>query len=90
MSYSLEVDMIHEAHNLGLLTTPYVFTVEDAEAMTRVLALYRMSLDDSRLDPGLAGRPIYLILAANKEKLVRVKPQNLVTGLPLRAEAVAG
>ena len=35
MSYSLEVDMIREAHNLGLLTTPYVFTVEDAEAMTR-------------------------------------------------------
>ena len=35
MSYSLEVDMIREAHNLGLLTTPYVFTVEAAEAMTR-------------------------------------------------------
>ena len=35
MSYSLEVDMIREAHKLGLLTTPYVFTVADAEAMTR-------------------------------------------------------
>ncbi|RPD77033.1 hypothetical protein L226DRAFT_505011 [Lentinus tigrinus ALCF2SS1-7] len=35
MSYSLEVDMIREAHNLGLLTTPYVFTVGDAEAMAR-------------------------------------------------------
>ena len=35
MSYALEVDMIHEAHKLGLLTTPYVFTVADAEAMAR-------------------------------------------------------
>ncbi|KAI0717751.1 TIM-barrel-protein domain-containing protein [Cerioporus squamosus] len=35
MSYSLEVDMIREAHKLDLLTTPYVFTVDDAEAMTR-------------------------------------------------------
>ena len=35
MSYSLEVDMIHEAHKLGLLTTPYVFTTDDAEAMAR-------------------------------------------------------
>ena len=35
MSYSLEVDMIREARQLDLLTCPYVFTVADAEAMTR-------------------------------------------------------
>ena len=35
MSYSLEVDMIREAHALDLLTCPYIFTVADAEAMTR-------------------------------------------------------
>ncbi|CDO70403.1 hypothetical protein BN946_scf184999.g44 [Trametes cinnabarina] len=35
MYYSLEVDMIREARMLGLLTTPYVFTVADAEAMVR-------------------------------------------------------
>ena len=33
MSYSLEVDMIGKAHKLGLLTTPYVFTVEEGVAM---------------------------------------------------------
>ncbi len=38
MSYTLEVDMIREAHNLGLLTTPYVFTVDDAVAMARARA----------------------------------------------------
>ncbi|GBE87092.1 predicted protein [Sparassis crispa] len=34
MGYSLEVDMVREAHSIGLLTTPYVFNVGDAEAMT--------------------------------------------------------
>ncbi|MBX9457874.1 MAG: phosphoenolpyruvate hydrolase family protein [Rhizobium sp.] len=35
MSYSLEVDMIAEAHRLDLLTTPYVFNGDEAIAMTR-------------------------------------------------------
>ncbi|KAH9834451.1 TIM-barrel-protein domain-containing protein [Rhodofomes roseus] len=35
MSYALEVEMIREAHQLGLLTTPYVFDVDQAVAMTR-------------------------------------------------------
>jgi predicted TIM-barrel enzyme len=33
MGYDLEVEMIREAHNLDLLTTPYVFTPEEARAM---------------------------------------------------------
>ena len=33
MGYDLEVEMIRTAHNLDMLTTPYVFNVEDAEAM---------------------------------------------------------
>lgn len=35
MSYSLEVDMIRHAHQLDLLTCPYVFNEDDAVAMTR-------------------------------------------------------
>ena len=35
MGYALEVDMIRVAHEAGLLTTPYVFSAADAEAMTR-------------------------------------------------------
>lgn len=35
MGYDLEVDMIKKAHELGMLTTPYVFDVEQAEKMTR-------------------------------------------------------
>jgi predicted TIM-barrel enzyme len=35
MGYGLEVEMIREAATLGLLTAPYVFDPESAEAMTR-------------------------------------------------------
>ena len=35
MSYSLEVDMIRQAHELDLLTTPYVFNPDEAAAMTK-------------------------------------------------------
>ncbi len=34
MGYALEVDMIRRAHQLDLLTTPYVFTPDEARAMT--------------------------------------------------------
>ncbi|KID83119.1 hypothetical protein MGU_09560 [Metarhizium guizhouense ARSEF 977] len=35
MSYDLEVDMIAMAHEMGLLTTPYVFNTRESEKMTR-------------------------------------------------------
>ena len=35
LGYGLEVDMIGQAHELDLLTTPYVFNPDEAEAMTR-------------------------------------------------------
>jgi len=34
MGFDLEVEMIREAHGMGLLTCPYVFTEEEARAMT--------------------------------------------------------
>src|SRR5690242_11933041 len=35
MGYGLEVDMIRQAHELGLLTCPYVFNPDEAKAMAR-------------------------------------------------------
>jgi len=35
MSFDLEIDMIRRAHELDLLTTPYVFSAEEAVAMTQ-------------------------------------------------------
>jgi predicted TIM-barrel enzyme len=35
MGFGLEVDMIRLAHEMNLLTTPYAFSVDQAEALTR-------------------------------------------------------
>src|SRR6266478_8847314 len=35
MGFGLEVDMIRQAHEIGLLTCPYIFTEDDAQAMAR-------------------------------------------------------
>ena len=35
MSYGLEIDMIAKAHEMDMLTTPYVFSEEDATAMAK-------------------------------------------------------
>lgn len=34
-SFDKEVDMIRQAHELNMLTTPYVFTVEDSRKMAK-------------------------------------------------------
>jgi hypothetical protein len=39
----------------------------------------------SRVLPRAAGRPVYLALAMDAAQRVRMKPQNLATGLPLKA-----
>jgi hypothetical protein len=53
----------------------------------RLLALFRlMPATSTPMRPDMAGLPIYLMLAANAEQLVRLKPHNLLTGLPLAAE----
>jgi predicted TIM-barrel enzyme len=36
MGYGLEVEMIRKAHDMDILTTPYAFNVEEAEAMAAV------------------------------------------------------
>lgn len=54
----------------------------------RVAALFDMRLTpDARLDPAKAGAPIPLILGMNGAKAIRMKPQNLLMGLPWAGEA---
>jgi len=43
----------------------------------------------SRVLPAAAGRPVYLALAMDAAGRLRMKPQNLVSGLPLRTAEVA-
>jgi hypothetical protein len=58
--------------------------VDDA-AMARVIGLFRLTFrDPSLVIDKVKGEPVYLILAMTPDKIIRMKPQNLVTGLPIR------
>ena len=63
----------------------------DAATMGRVVGLFRLTFRDASvmLDK-VKGEPVYLILAMTPDKSIRMKPQNLVTGLPIKhLEAVS-
>jgi hypothetical protein len=51
----------------------------------RIVALFEMRLSgDPRLLPQVVGKPIYLILAMGPDMIIRMKPQNLIAGLPFK------
>jgi hypothetical protein len=66
-------------------------TSPGADAAERIVALMRLSIADTALvDKRVGEKPVYLILAMGTDKIVRLKPQNLIAGLPLAtAEHVA-
>ena len=56
----------------------------DPTRSARICGLFRLDFADSRdVVPELAGKPVYLIMALDEDMILRVKPQNLVVGLPL-------
>ena len=60
----------------------------EGHAAERIVALMRLTIEDARLvDERVGSKPVYLILAMGADKVVRLKPQNLVAGLPLAATA---
>ncbi len=57
----------------------------------RVVGLYRLTFaDPTDMVERVQGQPVYLMAAMASDKVLRLKPQNLVTGLPVRhLEAVS-
>ena len=56
--------------------------------MRRLIALFRMDFPaPGALRADIAGRPAYLAISVNERDEVRVKPQNLLTNLPLAARS---
>jgi hypothetical protein len=52
-------------------------------ARERIVGLYRLTLRHAaRIMAKPAGNAIYLILAMTEDRMLRMKPQNLITGLP--------
>jgi uncharacterized protein DUF6352 len=57
----------------------------DESARARVVGLFRLSFRDAGVMlEKVRGEPVYLVLAMTNEHLIRMKPQNLVTGLPVK------
>ncbi|MGY4286266.1 hypothetical protein ACVWXO_005486 [Bradyrhizobium sp. LM2.7] len=57
----------------------------DGPSAERILSLFRLTFADPRLVmETLRGEPAYLILAMTADQKLRMKPQNLLTGLPIR------
>lgn len=56
------------------------------ELMARVIGLFRLDLGSgSRIAAEAKGKPVYLIMAMTEDRHLRLKPHNLVAGLPLTA-----
>jgi hypothetical protein len=56
----------------------------------KLVGLFRLTfLDPADMIEKVRGEPIYLLAAVTADEMLRLKPQNLVTGLPIQqAEAV--
>ncbi|HZE45359.1 MAG TPA: DUF6352 family protein, partial [Xanthobacteraceae bacterium] len=63
----------------------------DEATQARVAGLFRLDFPDrSVVADDVAGEPVYVIMAMTPEKVLRLKPQNLVAGLPVtHREAVS-
>lgn len=57
----------------------------DEATMSRVVGLFALTFrDQSPVLDKVKGEPVYLILAMTGDKIIRMKPQNLTTGLPIK------
>jgi hypothetical protein len=63
----------------------------DEASQSQVIGLYRLTFRDAAaVAPTLQGEPVYLILAMTPDRRLRMKPQNVIVGLPIRhLEAVS-
>jgi hypothetical protein len=60
----------------------------DPDAAERVIALFRLTFSDmGEVQPDVGARPVWLIMAMTPDRTIRMKPQNLIAGLPLRVTA---
>lgn len=57
----------------------------DEATMNLTVGLFRLVFKDpGEMLDRVKGEPVYMILAMTPDKLIRMKPQNLLTGLPIR------
>lgn len=73
-----------DAQSTALLNDLWRAQEVEPDRLARLLALFRLDFADAaEMRADVAGRPVYLALSMNADGVVRMKPQNLLTNLPL-------
>jgi len=73
-----------DAEASGVLNDLYNRVEVDDERMRRLLCLFRLEfVNPADMRPAIAGRPVYLAMAMDRDDRLKLKPQNLLTNLPL-------
>jgi hypothetical protein len=77
-----------DAEATALLNEAYKGGKVETERMKRVVGLFRVDFrDPAVLSREMAGAPVFLGLAAAADGTLRMKPQNLLTNLPLASRS---
>jgi hypothetical protein len=75
-----------DTESTAILNALYAREAIDDERRARMVSLFRLEFTDpGDMRADVAGRPVYLGLAAREDRTLKLKPQNLLVGLPLHA-----
>jgi hypothetical protein len=73
-----------DAESTAILNELWAGSEVEQGRMRNILALFALDFEDPKaMRPDLAGRTVYLALSCDSDLVVRMKPQNLLTNLPL-------
>lgn len=73
-----------DAAATGILNKLYNKEPLDAEELEQIICLFRLDfIDESAVAKAQVGKPVYLAIAMNEQKQLKLKPQNLLFNLPL-------
>ena len=75
-----------DVESTALLNDLYEDRPVESARMQRLLSLFRLEfVNPLEMRADVAGKPVYLALSMTLDKVVKLKPQNLLLNLPLRA-----
>lgn len=73
-----------DAEASGILNDLYNRAEVETDRLERLVALFRLDFaDPSDMRPAVAGRPVWLAMAIDAGRRLKLKPQNLLLNLPL-------
>jgi hypothetical protein len=83
VEFSWYIGLDAEASRLGAA----LWNGDDPDAATPLVGLYQLTFaDPSLMLERLRGEPVYLLTTAKADGMLRLKPQNLIVGLPIPDE----